>query len=216
MAHTLGWPWPVATLVVAIGAVAIPFIPAGSPAQGQVARYEIRMTYEKISGSHGAPDSCPKAKRNGTDVMTGIVQGDESSGEITYTGDLSRATTMEHCEVWRPNGSEDEFCVPVLTGKQARVATTINVYPPRSNQDTEVKYEPKISGTDSVNVKGACTSDMELAIVEGYLESEGFTIVTTNQPPMPRLIEKVTWQDVKPRPITGPDGWSLTVLRKLQ
>jgi hypothetical protein len=123
---------------------------------------------------------------------------------------------MEHCEVWRPNGSEDEYCVPVLTGKQARVTTTINVYPPRSNQDTEVKFEPKVSGTDSVDVKGACTSDMELAIVQGYLEREGFAIVTANQAAMPRLIEKMTWQDVKPRPDTSPDGWSLTVLRKLQ
>jgi hypothetical protein len=33
---------------------------------------------------------------------------------------------------------------------------------------------------------------------------------------MPRLIENITWQDVKPRPNTGPDGWTLTVVRKLQ
>jgi hypothetical protein len=181
-----------------------------------MARYEIRLRYEKISGSHGGPDGCPKAKRNGSDVMTGTVQGDESGGEITYTGGLSRATTMEYCEVWRPNGSEDEFCVPVLTGKQARVTTVINVYPPKTNQDTEVKYTPTVSNTDSVDVKGACTGDMELAIVQQYLEPEGFTIVTANQPAMPRLIENITWQDVKPRPNTGPDGWTLTVVRKLQ
>jgi hypothetical protein len=216
MSHTVGWPWPAATLIVALGAVVLPHVPALTRSQGQMARYEIQLRYEKISGSHGGPDSCPKAKRNGSDVMTGIVQGDESGGEITYKGDLSRSTTLEYCEVWRPNGSEDEFCVPVLTGKQARVTTVIDVYPPRTNQDTQIKYAPMISNTDSADVKGACTGEMELDIVQGYLESEGFTIITTNQPAMPRLIEKVTWQDVKPRPVTGPDGWTLTVLRKLQ
>jgi hypothetical protein len=186
--------------------------------QAQTARYEITLKFEKISGAHGGPDACPTAKRNGSDVLSGIVEGSETfvGGGITYTGNLARATTLEYCETWRPNGSEDQWCVPVLVGKQARVTTTINIYEPRMNQDAEIEYKPQISKTDSVDVKGACTSDMELGIVQEYLEPEAFTINTRNQSSLARLVEKGSWQDVKPRPNTQPDGWTLTVLRKLQ
>jgi hypothetical protein len=218
MSHKIAWPRPVAALVLALGAVAMARFTAGAMPQGQNAKYEITLKFEKISGAHGGPDSCPGAKRNGSDVMTGIVEGSETfvDGAITYTGTLTRATNLEYCENWRPNGSEDQFCVPILLGKQARVATTITIYKPGSNQDAEIKYKPLVSPTDSVDVKGACTSDMELGIVQGYLESEGFTIDTRNQSPLAKLVEKRSWQDVMPRPSTGPDGWTLTVLRKLQ
>ena len=217
MSHTISWSLPVAAGVLALGAVTMARFTPGVTPQGQVAKYEISLKFDKISGSHGGPESCPGAKRNGSDVMTGIVEGGETPGSaITYTGTLARTTNLEYCENWRPNGSEDQFCVPVLTGKQARVAVTITIYPPSSNQDAEIKYKPLISGTDSVNVKGACTNDMELGIVQEYLEPEGFTIEAQNQAPLTRLVEKGSWQDVKPRPVTGPDGWTLTVLKKLQ
>jgi hypothetical protein len=217
MLRTLTWPWPVAALVLTLGAITMARFPtpATTPGQAAKARYEIELRMEKISGSYGGPNSCPGARRDGSDVMTGIVEGDESAGgSITYEGTLSRATRLEYCENWRPKG-EDEFCVPILIGKQARVKVTITTYPPSTNQDAEIKYAPQISNTDSADVKGACTSDMELAIVQEYLEPEGFTIDTANQSPLPRLAKGI-WQDVKPRPVTGPDGWTLTVVRKIQ
>jgi hypothetical protein len=208
----------VVLLVAAIGAAAVSPIGLEATPQSQNARYEVALTFEKISGLISGPTTCPKAKRDGKDVISGIVEGSETfvDGAIMYSGDLARTTRLEYCDSWRPKGSEDEWCVPILTGKQARVATTITIYRPASNQDAEVKYTPKISKTDSVDVKGACTSEMELGIVQGYLEPEGFTIDTRNQPPLPRLIEKRSWQDVMPRPGTEQDGWTLSVIRKLQ
>lgn len=218
MTDTLSRGWPVTLVVATIGAAAISPMAIDATPQTQNARYEIALTFEKISGVIGGPGTCPKAKRDGKDVMSGIVEGSETfvGGGITYQGYLARTTRLEYCESWRPSGSEDEWCVPILTGKQARVETTIDVYTPASNQDTEIKYKPLISKADSVDVKGACTADMELGIVEAYLDPEGFTINTSNQSPLPRLIEKRSWQDVMPRPDTQPDGWTLTVLRKLQ
>ncbi len=145
MSNTPVRPWRIAAPVLALGAT-MAHLTAGATPQGALAKYQIQLKFEKISGSHGGPESCPGAKRNGSDVLTGTVEGDETASRdgITYTGNLSRTTNLEYCENWRPNGSEDQFCVPVLTGKQARVVTTINVYPPATNQDVEIKYKPII------------------------------------------------------------------------
>ena len=82
---------------------------------------------------------------------------------MEYTGTLSRKTDITFCETWRPKGSEDGFCAPRLKGTQARVKTTIRTWTPRSNQDTEIEFEPVVtSKTDTVTVTSACTNDMEL------------------------------------------------------
>jgi hypothetical protein len=196
------------------------FITTATPGpQAQPARYQITLTFKKMSGSHGGPNACPAAPRNGTDVLSGVVEGSEVFVDDTmeYTGTLSRKTDITFCESWRPNGREDEFCAPRLTGAQARVKTTIRIWTPKSNQDTEVEFEPLVtSKTDTVNVAGACTSDMELDVTQSFLESDAFQIVTRNQTPLAKLVAGRSWQDVKPRPVDQPDGWTLAVVRKLQ
>lgn len=201
-----------------LDAAPVPDDAAASAVQAP-ARYEIELKFTAVSGLISGPDTCPGLKRDGHDTLSGIVEGVERfvEGEMRYEGILSRTTRLPFCEAWRaPGSSEDKWCTPLLTGTQARVKTRIPISTPSSNQDSEVRFEPMRSPTDSVNVTGACESDMELGITEQYLDSDAFTIDPRNQPVLARLVEKGVWQDVKPRPPNQPDGWTLTVRRKLQ
>ena len=205
---------------VVLGALALEIASlATSHAHARLARYEVTLTYDKITGSHGGPTSCPGAPRDGSDVLSGIVEGSETvvDDAMEYTGTLSRKTDITFCETWRPNGSEDQFCAPRLKGAQARVRTTIRIWTPKSNQDTEIEFEPIVtSKSDVITVTGACTKEMELDITEAYLDSDAFRIVTRNQDPLAKLVAGKSWQDVKPRPVNQPDGWTLAVVKKIQ
>jgi hypothetical protein len=183
--------------------------PAQTPAAraSGLARYQIDLEYRAVKGLI----RCDGALQ-GADSLVGVVSGDEISDPelIVYRGVLSRATQLGYCESYRPVGSEDVWCTPVLTGSQAKVDVTISVFPD-SGQWVDVEIEPRASSGDVADVSGACTPEMEAAIRAEYLDSDQTQIEPPSDSALVHKLAPGVWQDVVVRPPNQPDGWTLTV-----
>jgi hypothetical protein len=178
----------------------------GSAASG-VARYEVDLEYRAVRGLV----RCDGALQ-GADSLIGVVSGDENADPelIVYKGVLSRATQLGYCESYRPVGSEDVWCTPVLTGSQAKVDVTISVSP-GSGEWVSVEIEPRASAGDVANVSGACTAEMADSIRAEYLDRDATQIELPSSGALDQKLVPGVWKDVVVRPPNEPDGWTLTV-----
>lgn len=209
--------------VVTVGPGQATYTASFTPAAARpgLARYAVELVFGKLRGlALDADGGCPGAVP-GTDVIAGEVEGNEAQprdGIIEYVGTLTRTTRIGHCESWRPAGSEDRWCPPVLTGVQNRVRAVITVYLASENHDeASVELTPVQTTGDEAVVTGSCTSDMRVEMLDAYAKDvEAFEIEATATRKLVDRLRVGTWQDLVQRPPNQPDGWTLKVVRKIQ
>ena len=193
-------------LVAALGSAACS--DAQSPqGAGNLVRYEIELQFRSLWGlTH-----CDGGEE-GADTFAGVVSGDETSDpeEIVYTGVLTRTTRIGACEAWRPNGSEDVWCLPVVTGAQSTVDAVVTVWP-GSGQAVSVELEARSSPGDVATVSGACTPEIESDLLATYFETDAVGIEPPQDSALEQRLAPGVWEDMLERPASQPDGWTLTV-----
>jgi hypothetical protein len=195
--------------------------------------YEVELRYTGYTGLVEGTPNC-KVNPQGFDVMKGIVAGREAvgaRGDVLYRGTLGRGTVIDFCETRGRRGSDDDervWCSATLTGI-ASMDVELEVYG-ESGRGAFVKAEPDASWF-TASVTGACESADMMAWEKDYPSGESGAspsgqAIDESVGAAPRLFDaaglgaRLVVGSFPPRQLSGrfrrPDGWTLTVIRKIQ
>ena len=197
--------------------------------------YEVEFRFVGVLSILSPPDTlreCPGINLKGTDVMTGLVAGNEGipSGEdVTYTGTLVRLTSLDFCETKGKKGPQDDervWCKATLVGTST-MKVNLEVYG-ESGRGAWLKAHHD-GGPFSRSVAGACDRADQItwekeypkddALKAGDPLDEGGGASPNGQPiddPASKLFAGGRARLVVGTFPTQQDAWSLTVIRKLR